>query len=481
MENVGAITFADRLLQPRDSWTEYQQLRLHYIALHELAHMWFGDLVTMQWWTDLWLKESFADFMAATNLSQNKELANYNHSELLFLWYLNRATAADIKSSTHPIQVNVRDTEEAVNVFDSICYEKGASFIKQLSHYVGAKVLTAGMNEYFTKYALKNTELDDFLDCLDNHAQKQGLADLQIKSWAANWLTNAGINNVRADMSKAASGKGPVVIHQEYPELGDKVYQSQKLNLWVAGTNEEGKLVEKTYPYKLEQAETTTVEIDLGEGVTPLACLVNAGNLGYLRTVLDEQQIGFFLKHIDQVKSQLDRSQVWVILAMHVTMCKVNPVSFLETTIRELGKETEQSTLLFVIEQACSFIDLYVDDDEVQSKLSFDLFKMLISKASQIETVTLRGLLVQKALGLIPSAESQPNIMLKLKEQFWADGVMKFADFDFVDAANIVVKEHNMTKAMRYCIVRAVFKSSDATAEEKAKFLEAEKSKDFTD
>lgn len=130
MENVGAITFADRLLQPRDSWTEYQQLMLHYIALHELAHMWFGDLVTMQWWDDLWLKESFADFMAATNLTQNKDLANYQNSELLFLKYLDRATRADIKSSTHPIQVNVRDTEEAVNVFDSICYEKGASFIK---------------------------------------------------------------------------------------------------------------------------------------------------------------------------------------------------------------------------------------------------------------------------------------------------------------------------------------------------------------
>ena len=102
---------------------------LTYIALHELAHMWFGDLVTMQWWNDLWLKESFADFLAVTNLLQNKALQNYEHSELLFLQYLRLALKADTVKTTHPIQVEVKHTEDAVNVFDRICYEKGALFV----------------------------------------------------------------------------------------------------------------------------------------------------------------------------------------------------------------------------------------------------------------------------------------------------------------------------------------------------------------
>ena len=93
----------------------------------------------------------------------------------MFLSYLNRALDADIKKSTHAISSDVvNNTEDAVNVFDAISYEKGASFIKQMSHYLGRDILTAGMNEYFTKFALKNTELSDFIECVQNAATKQG-------------------------------------------------------------------------------------------------------------------------------------------------------------------------------------------------------------------------------------------------------------------------------------------------------------------
>ena len=132
---------------------------MHYVALHELAHMWFGDLVTMQWWNDLWLKESFADYLGVTNLLENPALSNYKNSSQLYLDYLLSAIRADVKKTTHPIQVEVKHTEDAANVFDSICYEKGASFIKQFGHFVGRDILTNGMNEYFTKYALQNTTL----------------------------------------------------------------------------------------------------------------------------------------------------------------------------------------------------------------------------------------------------------------------------------------------------------------------------------
>jgi aminopeptidase N len=123
MENVGAITFNDgAFLLPKESQTDYVNLMLHYVALHELAHMWFGDLVTMEWWNDLWLKESFADFMAATNMTENPHLTNYKNSNQIFLRFLIQGLGADMSKTTHPISVTVNNTEDAVNVFDRICY-----------------------------------------------------------------------------------------------------------------------------------------------------------------------------------------------------------------------------------------------------------------------------------------------------------------------------------------------------------------------
>lgn len=163
--------------------------------------MWFGDLVTMEWWTDLWLKESFADFLGATNMMENPDLQNYQNADILFVSYLQAALEADIKKTTHPIQVNVRHTEDAANVFDRICYNKGACFIRQMSFYVGRDILCGAMKEYFTKYAYKNTELSDFVQCLEDEATKLGKTDLGIKAWTESWLTKAGVNELLVDFS----------------------------------------------------------------------------------------------------------------------------------------------------------------------------------------------------------------------------------------------------------------------------------------
>lgn len=111
------------------------------VMVHELAHMWFGDLVTMRWWNDLWLKESFADFMAACNMSENPAFTNYKNTNLIFLEYLNNAYQADIRRTTHPIAATVNTTEDAANVFDRISYQKGASFIKLTSNYLGRPII----------------------------------------------------------------------------------------------------------------------------------------------------------------------------------------------------------------------------------------------------------------------------------------------------------------------------------------------------
>mmetsp|Transcript_1239 Transcript_1239/g.1434 ORF Transcript_1239/g.1434 Transcript_1239/m.1434 type:complete len:274 (-) Transcript_1239:1266-2087(-) len=167
MENVGAITFADVLLPPKPAQTDFIKERLAFIQLHELAHMWFGDLVTMKWWNDLWLKESFADFMGSANLVDNEAFhEKYPTAYYYFFEFLTHGVHADTLKNTHPITVEVKHTEDAVNVFDRISYEKGASFVKQLSYFVGSDALKKGMKLYFDRYSFKNTQLTDFISCL---------------------------------------------------------------------------------------------------------------------------------------------------------------------------------------------------------------------------------------------------------------------------------------------------------------------------
>lgn len=151
MENVGMINMTDKYFKPKTELSLFERFEYIKVVVHELAHMWFGDLVTMKWWNDLWLKESFADYCAGTLLTAlaPKFKETYLNPEQSFLHYLTEAINEDVVDTTHPVQVEVRDTVDAVNVFDKICYRKGACFIRQVAYYVGEDVLKTGMKAYF--------------------------------------------------------------------------------------------------------------------------------------------------------------------------------------------------------------------------------------------------------------------------------------------------------------------------------------------
>ena len=139
MENVGCVTYNEAYLFRGQAKTKAKTLKFCNTNLHELSHMWFGNLVTMKWWNDLWLKESFADYcacMCIEAISPQFKSTIYN-VEQPWLKYLFEALDEDTLTTTHPIQVDVRDTNDAANVFDKICYRKGAIFIRQLTYYLG--------------------------------------------------------------------------------------------------------------------------------------------------------------------------------------------------------------------------------------------------------------------------------------------------------------------------------------------------------
>lgn len=191
MENIGAVTFGERYVYQTQVRKEIKKGRADTI-LHEMAHMWFGNLVTMRWWNGLWLNESFATFMAARAL---EEASPYRESWLTFFsGSKESAYWEDNLVTTHPIETSVADTDQAFSNFDGITYGKGASVLKQLVHYLGEDDFREGLVRYFRKFALRNTALIDFMNTLGQASSKD------LTTWQKSWLQTTGATRIETEL-----------------------------------------------------------------------------------------------------------------------------------------------------------------------------------------------------------------------------------------------------------------------------------------
>ncbi|WP_246051920.1 aminopeptidase N [Leptospira idonii] len=187
MENVGAVTFSERFVH-RTTSTRAERENLSDVILHEMAHMWFGDLVTMKWWNGLWLNESFATYMASLAQAKNSEFKETWESffEKMKQW----AYDEDSYSTNHPVEAKVANTEEAFTQFDGITYGKGASVIKQLVFFIGEEAFQRGVHNYLQKYSYSNSSLADFL------RELEFASGFPLKKWSKDWLETKGTNEI---------------------------------------------------------------------------------------------------------------------------------------------------------------------------------------------------------------------------------------------------------------------------------------------
>ena len=186
--------------------------------------MWFGNLTTMYWWNDLWLKESFADFCSVTCMTETPSLRErYEDPELLMLSFTAKALEADLAPTTHPIRVDIKHTGDAVSAFDAISYEKGASWIKTMDNYLGREVVLKGFKKYFERFSFKNTRLEDLVKCLDEAAKETSSGTTEtadIESWTDDWLKKSGANTLMLEIDEDDSSKLNIV--QGHAKFGDK-------------------------------------------------------------------------------------------------------------------------------------------------------------------------------------------------------------------------------------------------------------------
>lgn len=299
MENVGAVTFSERYLT-RGKITQEKKVGHANTILHEMAHMWFGNLVTMRWWDDLWLNESFATYMAYQALDQGLKVDStwrgfYRGTKSWAYW-------EDEAVTTHPITADIKDTDGASAIFDGITYGKGASVLRQLDFRLGKNGFRDGVREYFNKFAYQNTTLAEFIDTLASTA-KQDLSDVRQK-----WLGTAGVNRLQADFVCEDGEIKTLTLHQKpddrYPMLRE--HHTQVALLYIV----DGKITAKNItPIVYKSAKTVVKDLE-GEDC-PVAVYPNYGDYDYVRVELDHQSQGTIIRHISAVQDPMLRLMMW--------------------------------------------------------------------------------------------------------------------------------------------------------------------------
>ncbi|MFJ2816434.1 aminopeptidase N [Streptomyces sp. NPDC087294] len=369
MENAGAVTIRDQYVFRSKVTDAAYEMRAETI-LHELAHMWFGDLVTMEWWNDLWLNESFATYTSIACQAHHPD-SRWPHSWTTFANSMKTwAYRQDQLPSTHPIMAEIGDLDDVLVNFDGITYAKGASVLKQLVAYVGMDAFFAGVQAYFKRHAFGNTRLTDLLGALEETSGRD------LKTWSTQWLQTAGINILRPVIETDADGViTSFAIRQEAPALpvgakGEPVLRPHRIAVGFYELDDaSGKLVRDERVELDVEGELTDVAELVGKR-RPAVVLLNDDDLSYAKVRLDEASLAFVTEHLGDFEASLPRALCWASAWDMTRDAELATRDYLALVLSGIGKESDIGVVQSLQRQVKMAIELYADPNAREALLT---------------------------------------------------------------------------------------------------------------
>ncbi len=365
MENPGLVTFRDEFVF-RSAVTDTERQTRAMVVAHEMAHMWFGDLVTLRWWDDIWLNESFAEYMGYQTLNEvapggpGGQPPRWRGTDTWTDFGVARKAwgyDADQRPSTHPVAPgNVPDTASALLNFDGISYAKGASALRQLVTWLGEKDFLAGINIHFQRHRFANATLADFIDSLAAATERD------VHAWADAWLRTTGVDTLTASVD---SRPGQWTL-----DLGRYGERPHRVTVGVYDRDlHDGRslLLRERYETDVPRGEAPEPRA----GTRPALVVPNDLDLTYAKIRLDETSLETVLRGLSGIPDALTRAVVWNALRDMVRDGELRPADYLATAAAHLPEETDLALVQGVLAFACVHVaDRYLTPDERPAALS---------------------------------------------------------------------------------------------------------------
>jgi aminopeptidase N len=350
MENFGCITISEEHYLFRSQATDLDYEQRANTILHELAHMWFGDLVTMRWWEDLWLNESFAEWASHWC---NARATRFSDAWTTFLAIRKRwGYAQDQMPTTHPVYTEVPDVAAVEVNFDGITYAKGASILKQLVAYVGEEAFIAGLRIYFPRHAWGNATFDDLLGALEEASGRE------LRKFASEWLTTAQVNTLRPEVEIADGTYASVAITQEAPE-DHPTLRTHRIALGLYDVD--GDRLVRRQRVELDLDGERTEVPQLAGVAVPDVLLLNDDDLTYAKIRLDDRSMATVVEHVSGFDSSLPRGLVWAAAQDMLRDAELPARDFVRLVATGLPVETDVNLVTVLLRTARSAVHLYAE------------------------------------------------------------------------------------------------------------------------